>query len=86
MKKSAYQLDVEGRALKALAEYSKIYVNIWSRDCDGCESYSHAIFDTLEDYLEAMESFGQDLEGSGRFIITDPDNLYESWTGGQWGN
>jgi len=84
--KTAYELDVENRALRALVEYGKIYVNYWSRDCDGCESYGHSIFDTLEEYLEAMESFGMDLEGPGRFTITSPDNLNEPWSGGQWGN
>lgn len=80
------ELQRENEVLKSLVEYGKIYVNYWSRDCDGCESYGHFIIDSLQEYYETGLSFYESLEGAGRFEVTTPDNLDESWSGGQWSN
>tara|TARA_Y100000385_G_C13030358_1_gene610456 strand:- start:821 stop:1156 length:336 start_codon:yes stop_codon:yes gene_type:complete len=74
---------------KALVEDGAIYVNSYSQDCDGVESYSSGVYNSIEEYREGENSFAESVEGKCSWEIVSKDNARpqeECGTFGQgWG-
>jgi hypothetical protein len=57
------QIDKIISLADCLANYGWIYVEIWSRDCDMCESTSVRKFQSIHKYFKFWESVGEWAEG-----------------------
>ena len=62
------------------------YINVWSTDCDGCNSQNHRSFTTVEQFQEWYDEFYEWQEGPQGFNVTDKDNLDQEMSGGSWGD
>lgn len=56
----------------SLAKYGAIYVNTYSQDCDGVESYSTYKFKSIEEYNREENIFAESIEGSFSWEIVTP--------------
>ena len=56
----------------SLSKYGAIYVNTYSQDCDGVESYGSYKFKSIEEHNEAENSFAESVEGSCSWKIVTP--------------
>jgi hypothetical protein len=85
LKISNEQLDL----YKSLVEHNAIFVNTYSQDCDGVESYYSEEFFSIEEYNKGLESFQENVEGRCHWNVVSPqDRLLEEEQGvfGQgWG-
>ena len=74
---------------KALVEDGAIYVNYYSQDCDGVESYGSCVCKTIEEYRESENSFADSVEGKCSWEIVSKEDVTpqeECGTYGQgWG-
>ena len=59
---------------KALVEDGVIYVNYYSQDCDGVESYGSCICKTIEEYRESENSFTDSFEVKCSWEIVSKEN------------
>jgi len=59
----------------SLAKYGAIYVNTYSQDCDGVESYGSYKFKSIEEHNEAENSFAESIEGSCSWKIVTPEDV-----------
>ena len=62
------------KVYKALAEDGAIYVNTYSQDCDGVESYGSFVCKTIEEYKESEESFYDCIEGRYSWDIVSKED------------
>ena len=60
---------------KALATEGTIYVNTYSQDCDGVESYNSLSCTSIEDYHESEESFSDSIEGRCSWEIVSKEDI-----------
>ena len=60
---------------KVLATEGAIYVNTWSQDCDGVESYNSLSCTSIEDYYESEESFSDSIEGPCSWEIVSKEDI-----------
>ena len=56
----------------SLANYGAIYVNTYSQDCDGVESYSTYEFKSIEEHNREENIFAESIEGSFSWKIVPP--------------
>ena len=70
---------------KALVEDGAIYVNTYSQDCDGVESYSSSVYKTIEEYREGEDSFADSGEGKCSWEIVSKDNARPQEECGSYG-
>ena len=70
---------------KALVEDGAIYVNTYSQDCDGVESYSSSVYKTIEEYREGEDSFADSVEGKCSWEIVSKDNARPQEECGSYG-
>jgi hypothetical protein len=70
---------------KALVEDGAIYVNYYSQDCDGVESYGSCVCKTIEEYRESKESFADSVEGKCSWEIVSKENLRPQEECGSYG-
>ena len=84
-----WQLIEELKLYKALATDGAIYVNSYSQDCDGVESYSSSVYNSIEEYYQGEEDFAKSVEGSCSWKIVSKEDARpqeECGTFGQgWG-
>ena len=87
--KAVRQETRDFKIYKALVEDGAIYVNTYSQDCDGVESYSSSVYNTIEEYREGENSFADSVEGKCSWEIVSKENARpqeECGTYGQgWG-
>ena len=62
------------KVYKALAEDGAIYVNTYTQDCDGVESYGSHSYTTLEEYKDGEESFNDCIEGRYSWDIVSKED------------
>lgn len=70
---------------KALAEGGAIYVNTYSQDCDGVESYSSFVYNTIGEYIEGENSFADSVEGKCSWEIVSKENARSKEDCGTYG-
>lgn len=58
----------------SLANYGAIYVNTYSQDCDGVESYSTYKFESIEEHNREENIFAESIEGSSSWKIVSPED------------
>jgi len=74
LKNKSRDMTEELKLYKALANDGAIYVNSWSIDCDGVESYSSSVYNSIEEYYQGEEDFAESIEGSfGWEIVSKED-------------
>lgn len=64
LKKKSRGMSEELKLYKSLAKYGAIYVNTYSQDCDGVESYSSSVYSSIEEYYQCEKDFAESVEGS----------------------
>jgi len=67
-------LQVKLDIYKALATDGAIYVNSYSQDCDGVESYSSSVYNSIEEYYQGEEDFAESVEGSCSWEIVSKED------------
>ena len=72
--KSLRQATSYYREYKALAEDGEVWVNTYSQDCDGVDSYGSFVCKTIEEYIESENSFAESVEGSYSWEIVSKEN------------
>lgn len=70
---------------KALVEEGAIYVNTYSQDCDGVESYSSSVYNTIEEYREGEEIFADSVEGKCSWEIVSKEDVRPEEECGNYG-
>lgn len=84
-----HYVTLEMKMLNSLLKHGKIYVNYWSRDCDGVECTRALAYDSIEELQKDEESHGDSADGPFSFDVVDKEDWWsESQTGtcGQgWG-
>jgi len=87
--KALSQSTQHHKVYKALAEDGAIYVNTYSQDCDGVESYGSYVYTTLKEYRDGEYSFADSVEGKCSWEIVSNEDARpqeECGTYGQgWG-
>jgi len=78
--------EQQDRIEEALKNDGIAYINVWSTDCDGCDSQGHASFTSVEQFQDWYDSFYEWQEGRQGFDVTDKDNLHQEMSGGSWGD
>ena len=75
LKKKSRGITEELKLYKALATDGAIYVNSYSRDCDGVESYSSGVYYSIEEYYQGEEDFAESIEGSCSWEIVSKEDV-----------
>ena len=74
LKNKSINMNVELKLYKALAIDGAIYVNSYSQDCDGVESYSCGVYNSIEEYYQGEEDFANSVEGSCSWDIVSKED------------
>lgn len=67
--------NTEIKALRALLNKGKIFINYGSIDCDGVSMNGTTSFDTMEEFEKFEEDFIDGLEGPGDIKIVNEDEV-----------
>lgn len=74
LKNKSRGMNEELKLYKALATDGAIYVNSYSRDCDGVECYSSGVYYSIEEYYQGKEDFAESVEGSCSWEIVSKED------------
>ena len=83
--KAVRQETRDFKIYKALVEDGAIYVNYYSQDCDGVESYGSCVCKTIEEYRESEDSFADSVEGKCSWEIVSKENARPQEECGSYG-
>jgi hypothetical protein len=72
--KSLRQATLYHKEYKALAEDGEVWVNTYSQDCDGVDSYGSLVCKTIAEYIESENSFAESVEGKCSWEIVSKEN------------
>jgi len=61
-----------------------VYINTWSRDCDGVNAIGHREFNNIEEFYKWEESYYEWAEGPCGWELTTKENINEEITYGGW--
>jgi hypothetical protein len=87
------KIDLENKLNADLEKYGKFFYEVWSRDCDMCESTRIIEFESIEDYYETVDKTGEWAEGPVTYTYVHPldatdfessfrDRAFESYENG----
>ena len=85
LKNKSRGMTEELKLYKALANDGAIYVNSWSIDCDGVESYSSSVYNSIDEYYQGEEDFAESIEGSCSWKIVTPEDARPQEECGSYG-
>ena len=85
LKNNSRHLKDELAIYKSLATYGAIYVNTYSQDCDGVESYSSSVYNSIEEYYQGEEDFADSVEGSCSWDIVSKEDARPQEECGSYG-
>lgn len=72
------KMESDIKALQSLAKYGWIFIEVWSRDCDMCESSRVYKFQSVKKYNQYLNRIGEWAEGpvSVRLVSKDQYDAY----------
>lgn len=69
---------------KAFETNDVVYINTWSRDCDGVNATNHMKFTSFDEFCKWEDNQVEWADGPFGWEITTKDDLLESSTWGGW--
>ena len=71
---------------RAFLDNDIVYVNTWSRDCDGVSAVGHMEFTSFEQFCRWEEHEAEWADGPFGWELTTKDNINQPHTYGGWGD
>ena len=69
---------------QAFKDNDIVYVNTWSRDCDGVNAIGYREFNNIEEFYKWEDNQVEWAEGPFGWELTTKENINEDFTYGGW--